>query len=676
MPNKELNCKWYFGPEPAGSAQGPNSSTALTFKGSMYHSLIRESIQNSLDAVYDKAQPVRVRFEYRSFDASELPEFFTIKDHIQGCLNHFPVLGKKLFENMLSFFRGGYTQEMGYFRITDSNTRGMSYDKNDAESPFNAFISEGVAAHSDEGAGGAFGFGKIVFWNLSPISSVFVSTKTRAEEKYGEQTLFVGKSKLCTHYITEGELLTSNGIYSTDGSGEVITDESLIPEYFRPKDYGTSVYVLGAPHLSEEIKTELVKSVLKNFWMTIHQGKLIVEIDDIEINQSTIQGLMGINFESENNGEKELFDYNPRVFYETVVRAEASEEGYKIVEENVELDGINNTVRLYLRKNPDSNGYFLTMRSPLMSVQVLRYSNCKGMEGVFVCDSEEGNRFIREMESSSHDSWTRQNFEARGNKPGVRATRALNAIKDFIVNAVREELQQDAPDTEQIAGLDSILTISTPKDANNDRQKDEIVDPENLLNPDKKKKPTDVIKPPKPTVRKLRATKGVFDENGRLRSNAGGKRSGKHRGGVQGPGTSTRSRETPDGYEGNYASPIDVSYRTWSQTDDVTGCVWHYIRIFSDEEITDAIIELYATNEDGTILGLDIKEASEGKIQTGETFKDATDYDDQEDDSAARDRQVRNALGGIRVQARIPKTLKVRFNSNIKYSLRINSSKI
>lgn len=42
MINKELNCKWHFDPQAKGNEKGPNNPTALTFKGTKYHSLIKE----------------------------------------------------------------------------------------------------------------------------------------------------------------------------------------------------------------------------------------------------------------------------------------------------------------------------------------------------------------------------------------------------------------------------------------------------------------------------------------------------------------------------------------------------------------------------------------------------------------------------------------------------------
>lgn len=156
--SKELNCKWYFGPEPRGNEHGPNNPTALTFKGTKYHSLIRESIQNSLDAVDDPSKPVEVSFDHREFSGMDFPEFFQLKEHIKGCLDKYPndENAVKLFEPMLKYFQEfRLDQNIGYLRIVDTNTTGMHYDPADSGSAFNALFQRellqnlmGQAVHS------------------------------------------------------------------------------------------------------------------------------------------------------------------------------------------------------------------------------------------------------------------------------------------------------------------------------------------------------------------------------------------------------------------------------------------------------------------------------------------------------------------------------------------------
>ena len=178
-------------------------------------------------------------------------------------------------------------------------------------------------------------------------------------------------------------------------------------------------------------------------------------------------------------------------------------------------------------------------------------------------------------------------------------------------------------------------------------------------------------------IRQPRLTKAKFDPQGRLLSNSGGKRKKRPiKPGPVKPGTlKNNSIESEDGKQGVYAVPVDISYRTWSQ-EDKDGKVWHVVRLFSDKDINNAIIQLYAVDEEGIKIGLNIVEAEGCDIRLGEEFDDASDFEDTDENSTFTKKQVNNALSGINIHANIPQTIKVRFNSNLKYSLRMDSDKL
>lgn len=665
--SKELDCKWYFGPQDPANRKGPNNATTMSFKDEDFNSLVRESVQNSLDAVRDKSKPVEVNFAVRSFSGIEFPHFFDLKCHIQGCLDKFPgnENAVKRFEPMLAQFADGrLNQAISYLRIVDTNTTGMNYDANDPSTGFYKFLAEGIAQDKD-GAGGAFGFGKDAFWALSPIGTVFVSSRTDS------QVNFAGLAKLCTH-IVDGKELVSNGQYCTNGEGLVISDEDKIPEEFRPKEIGTSVFVLGINSIDE---AALVRSVLRNFWMAIHKEKLVVKVEGLSIEKNSLPKLMEKFFSGEDERE-EIGDYkiSPRMMYKIMIGAENGNEDYKYIVGTVSMNNIDCKVKLYIRKSQEAKGQTVYMRSPLMTV----YSEnnvCKGADCVFVCDSDNGNRFLRECEDGKHNNWHKNNYLARGNTHGIVASRAIKAIKDFIKTVVRNELQQDAQETEQMVGLEKVLTISTPKGADDNSKKDDIVDFENIKGKEKKKGGDG--KRGKQSVHHSRQTKAIHDSQGRLRSNTGGRK--KPRREIHGPvkpgNLKGKASEDEKGKNGIYATPVDVSYRTWSQVEN-DGSVWHIIRIFSDVEIDNALIQVYGVDEDGRTTGLSIEEVIGYEARVGEVFTDKNDFYDTDTESSGTPKQVKNAIGGLHINANIPFTLKVRFNSDIKYSLRINSDKI
>lgn len=183
MAGREKNCKWYFADQPNVQEVGPNNAMEQSFKNHPYAALVRESIQNSLDAVLDKSAPVQVVFSFREMNGCDYPEFFSLKEHIEGCLDYYSnnYNAKAIYEPMMKFFADeAHHNHLGYIRVSDYNTKGMSYEKDKTDSPFYAFVrSAGVSAKDDTSAGGSFGFGKAAYYLLSPISTIMVSTCTK-----------------------------------------------------------------------------------------------------------------------------------------------------------------------------------------------------------------------------------------------------------------------------------------------------------------------------------------------------------------------------------------------------------------------------------------------------------------------------------------------------------------
>ena len=179
----EKGCKWTFGnPGENTQDEGPNNASSETFKEDPYSSLVRESIQNSLDAVADPNQAVRVSFEIGSIRPKAYPGFFELQQDIQECIESFKGKAEQAYGNALSLlesFRNNPNKSLYFIKISDSNTTGMEYKEGDTSSRFYSFVrSIGVSNKDNTSAGGSFGFGKAAYFNISPIRSILVSTLT------------------------------------------------------------------------------------------------------------------------------------------------------------------------------------------------------------------------------------------------------------------------------------------------------------------------------------------------------------------------------------------------------------------------------------------------------------------------------------------------------------------
>ena len=69
----EKGCKWFFAPR-VNYNVGPTDAAGQNFRGA-WDSLIRECIQNSLDAVKDSNQPVIVRLDFKNMPMRSYTNF-------------------------------------------------------------------------------------------------------------------------------------------------------------------------------------------------------------------------------------------------------------------------------------------------------------------------------------------------------------------------------------------------------------------------------------------------------------------------------------------------------------------------------------------------------------------------------------------------------------------------
>ena len=169
--SEERGCKWHFAEFQGGREIGPNDSSIQNFRESPFNSLIRESIQNSVDVALDLSRPVEVRISFKTLYKDGFPQFFQLQKHIRGCLEYYSgnPNAEKIYGPMLQYIEDSIGNgSIDYICISDSNTKGMHYVKGDTNCPFYAFVrSIGVSAKNSFSAGGSYGFGKAAYYNIS-----------------------------------------------------------------------------------------------------------------------------------------------------------------------------------------------------------------------------------------------------------------------------------------------------------------------------------------------------------------------------------------------------------------------------------------------------------------------------------------------------------------------------
>lgn len=448
----EKNCQWHFAElgENAGD-EGPNSAMSQTFSQFPCSALVRESIQNSLDAVVDTSKPVKVCFNHREFEKSDYPQFFKLQDNMKACLDYYcdNVNAKRIYPRMVQYMKDN--NKVGFIRVEDFNTKGMTYNPDNKNTTFYAFVrSAGVSVKEAEGAGGSFGFGKAAFFVMSPINTIIVSTKNINNECF-----FEGVTRLCTHK-TDNKKRSHMGFYDNNG-GQPTSKEDMIPSPFKRVETGTSIGIMGVSFDDwSKSKEEIVKEVLRNFFVAIMKGKLEVIVDGriatdkgaITIDAHHLEELMKKYFPSLRDVRGDA-PYNPRPYYEAIKENSSHLEG------NLPILG---HVHAYFKEVPENATSVIFMRKLYMKVNKLS-RNLGNFNGVFICENDTGNKVLGDMENPEHNEWKAENCnDAKKDTPYNDAKQARTEFDEFLTDCFNKLLELNSSDSVQVADLEKYLS--------------------------------------------------------------------------------------------------------------------------------------------------------------------------------------------------------------------------
>lgn len=614
----ECNCAWHFAKQPEASQDvGPNNAAAEHFTATPYPSLIRESIQNSLDVVLDKSQPLRMKFEFGKLRTKTFESFYDLRSHIAGVVSLYKDKAKPQYEEMLNCFDLLYNGQrvVEYIKVSDYNTKGMDYKPDD--SPFHAFVrAVGLTVKDEESSGGSFGFGKAAYFLMSPIHTILVSTLT-AEGK----TFFEGAASLCTHlYCDEdGQMVKYQhyGYYDNQDGKCPASIPTDIPSKFRRDEVGTDIYIMGvdgSKAKQDEACDEMIKAALRHFWLAFMHNKLEVEIGDTLINADTLDDLMCKHFPELTDRIKTGDNYNPRPYYETVKKANSSKDFVQI-DRVLPLLG---QVSLFVWKNKDARDGIIHMRKQRMFIFRSRfYSSSYGYFGVFLCTDNHGNKLLKSIEDPSHRKW-----ESRRNKQ--QGKQISDELQSFIDESIREIFVAPESGPLGVTGLEDYLFVPEELIGSN---REDVEDNPFFGEPsedvqEEGTSPISIIAPPVPTFNQER--KESVGKVVTVSGNQGGERmSGGELGGHkrgQGKKKKKGSGGSPDitGFtpsdeanDGEFKRNLPVRYRVMAENRN--GRMIHSVIIHSDFDVDRGEIEIIVGGEEYD-ESIDIVKTSMGDV--------------------------------------------------------------
>ena len=527
----------------------------------------------------------------------------------------------------------------------------MKYEEG-TKNPFYAFMrSEGVTVKDSTSAGGSYGFGKAAYYLLSPINTIIVSTCTEDYQKY-----FEGGASLCTH-LYKGTKKVDFGFYD-DHNGKPVSEECDIPAKFRRSEPGTDINILGFDlDDTEDAIQEMTEAVLRNFWMAIYNGKLVVNINNsVYIDKDNIIEMMELYFEENDDNTRKAGYYNPRPYFDAFRFAGTSSK-YLLFEDNLPLLG---HVYFYAYKKKGAADKIAYIRALQMLVYARRNKTNYGIYGVFFCDSEKGNDLLRSMENAAHDEWKASNWRINGRTVSTGRA-AINEMDDFIANCLSQAFSLKDKQAIDIKGLEEFLYIPTTYEEDEDLESESLTGKEtgsiqddgtsvttDISDEDDNSSFADSLSQPSTGHVMINKPTTATNTSGKLRSGHGEAERKPKTKGIQKPGDANDVRnEDENGEKGLFASPISIPYRTFSQQEN--GDIYHYVILHPVEEVGNVRLHFFAVGEEND-EELQIAESNIGNI-SGNIIRD-----------------IHLDEGRIR--------LRVRFTDNMKHAIKLSAEEL
>ncbi len=263
---------WRFPPR-NGGIDYVNDPSGTHFSDAPIAKLVRELIQNSLDAKHNGfAKPVTVTFSETNVKRG-LIGGAALRDHLQSCLDRARDDGRsdmvEVYSNALSVIK---KRNIPCLKVHDTGTIGLNDDRWKA-----LVIQEGAVSKGSGAPGGSYGIGKNAILNVSDLQTVFYSTHL-VEGRKGRVTKLQGKATLTGHSDPDGsgDDLQHIGFYSLQEDGPIIGRN--IAKFFQLAETGTGVFIMGFnPHSSNWVE-QMATAAIENFFYAIHHQNLVVKI--------------------------------------------------------------------------------------------------------------------------------------------------------------------------------------------------------------------------------------------------------------------------------------------------------------------------------------------------------------------------------------------------------------
>lgn len=408
----------YFPPLNGGKERGLNDAGVEYFEGDFRKHIVRECGQNALDARLCPGRRVLVKIQIRQIPKEAVPGIEELRAAVDSVRRFWRGDPKtdEFCRKALAWTEG---PEIDFLEVADYGTTGLEGDENDRNgSWFGLVLAEGVSNKGPDAAG-AFGIGKDAPFAGSFIRTVFYSTLNRTGGH-----AFQGVAKLATHLDPQGRKTQNDGFIGlVDRQAMVcraVRERQQIPEVFRRNELGTSIFVAAYKNLAgTHWADEFIRHAVENFWPAIHREELVFEIDGYRVDASTLPDLVS-RYSSD-------ADFTTAYYYKAAVSRNR-------LERTTDLRPLGRCrVCLITGDATYPRKVCMTRQTGMVIYEASRFRSYRPFAGLFVCESQEGNAYLRGLEPPRHDAWDPKRAQDENEAKSV-----IKRIRDWINACLRE----------------------------------------------------------------------------------------------------------------------------------------------------------------------------------------------------------------------------------------------
>ncbi|MGA4517078.1 hypothetical protein ACPA0F_07305 [Solibacillus silvestris] len=413
--------------------------------------LTRENIQNSLDGrLDDNEQPVVVKIKLGEINRQLIPGMDSITERIHS-LEGRNGYTKETISHMKATLED---KEVRYISFEDSNTRGLTgakYGQSNSKDHTWGIYAYNKGVHFEEkdqefeaSRGGSHGVGKIASNAASDLHMMFFANC----DKDGEQHLG-GTIQLIEHQY-QNEYYRSTGYFAKLEGSKFMPFENYFEDIFEKQTRGLKIVI---PFLRKSFyqEDEIVRSVCDSFFVSILEKKLIVHINDLVIDASTIEEIVNnpAYYEQDISAMK-------KVFTPLYVRTYKNETPWVI-----EIPHGNSTFKFNLYFNYDEQipkGRVAIIRTIGMKIEdfMVKNNSTKPFNSVLIGSSNE-DVYLKSLENESHTQISSDDIKNPELKKQAR--KFINNLTKELLKVIEEAVRKHNPVDGKINTSDLLYTM-------------------------------------------------------------------------------------------------------------------------------------------------------------------------------------------------------------------------